>query len=166
MSQRGAFASRNPLVAAQAKRDGAHGRSEPAPSSSKRTSGADVRPHLTATRNTMLTGVRSPLRSVQLCVKNVTGWGLTSCAACAQGIPVREGLQTTHKVVRDKTIREAIVFVLYTCLFLGILYVPPTTTGWQPHAHVVWLCGCVCMACYALGAVGSRACGNARAGTR
>ena len=151
MSQRGAFASRNPLVAAQAKRDGAHGRSDPAPSSSKRASGADVRPHLTATRNTMLTGVRSPLRSVQLCVKNVTGWGLTSCAACAQGIPVREGLQTTHKVVRDKTIREAIVFVLYTCLFLGILYVPHMLCGcvavcvWRATRSGLWVHGLVGM---------------------
>jgi len=37
---------------------------------------------------------------------------------------VRETLQNIHKVARDKTIKEAIVFLLYALMFVGILCVP------------------------------------------
>ena len=40
-----------------------------------------------------------------------------------QGLPIREGLQISFKIVRDKSIREALIFLLYMGVFLLISFV-------------------------------------------
>jgi hypothetical protein len=41
---------------------------------------------------------------------------------CSQGVPVREGLQLLYKIVRDKSIKEALLFMAYFGVFLLIAY--------------------------------------------
>ena len=41
---------------------------------------------------------------------------------CSQGIPVREALQAMYKINRDKTLKEAFLFLCWTVLFVGIVF--------------------------------------------
>lgn len=64
-------------------------------------------------------GRRGRLRRGLLCASS------RSCVSCLpppQGVPVREGLQLTYKIVRDKSIKEAAVFCVYFATFLLISY--------------------------------------------
>ena len=47
---------------------------------------------------------------------------LSTRLCCVQGVPVREGLQLLYKITRDKTIKEAIVFVAYFGVFMLVIY--------------------------------------------
>ena len=43
-------------------------------------------------------------------------------SAFTQGVPVREGLQLLFRIVRDKSIKEAILFGIYVIIFLLISF--------------------------------------------
>jgi hypothetical protein len=47
---------------------------------------------------------------------------ILSAAPPAQGLPVRELLQLQFKIVRDKSIKEAMLFGLYFAVFLLVAF--------------------------------------------
>ncbi len=51
------------------------------------------------------------------------------CTVALQGLPVREMLQLQFKIVRDKSIKEALLFGLYFSVFLLIAFQVPSACG-------------------------------------
>jgi hypothetical protein len=49
-------------------------------------------------------------------------FGSSSCLCISQGLPVRELLQLQFKIVRDKSIKEAMLFGLYFAVFLLVAF--------------------------------------------